>query len=31
MNFDEPQIAASTQHGSQATFLLLVVHPEKAR
>jgi hypothetical protein len=28
-NFDELQIAASTQHGSQATFLLLVVHPSR--
>jgi hypothetical protein len=29
MTFDEPRIAASTQHGSQATFLLLVVHPSR--
>lgn len=31
INFDEPRIAASTQDGAQATFLLLVVHPNKDR
>lgn len=31
LTFDEPRIVASTQHGSQATFLLLVVHPGKNR
>jgi len=29
MIFDEPRIVASTQHGAQASFLLLVVHPGK--
>ncbi len=31
LTFDEPRIVASTQHGSQATFLLLAVHPSRDR